>query len=549
MAVRLPTACVLLAALCGAGGLTPTALAKPPDLPIRMQLQCAPATPAEVPGEDDVHARAADVTALRTLSRCVLFSAHPLLALVPVEEWLGDDDAETILPKPTGYVLPPADDPRFNEPPTYPEKVPDKEPPKSNNVTCPYLREKIDRQQAAASPDPVAPGTVLENLERLEQAAHLYRKGEAYRRAGQTDDARWCYQMIHKLCAGSRYDHLAERKFKAIAGEQEQPASGAAGEEEDAPAPHDQKQSALDVEGQVAELLDRCDKAFRAGEDAEAEALARQALDLSPEKVAAHPRVYVLHVLSILRPGPAPKPAMLTCDDGPGPGVETGEALLRQYAEYFRHGLYEEAQICAFRALAHDPWNPNALAAVRLATRQQVGQIHLAEPAPCPWAGEPRTAMRPPELPPVEGGVSAALDRILAAAEPGSHRVLPEYSGGEIVFGCAEDDPAKCAAHTLPLQDLIDMFRSMACVEVEGFPLPKRGRCHLPLGGLFADLSWDRCGEHGSLSFGVGFSDPTPDLRAEQWEHNERVSRWIERHSSGQAGAACTCDEEESEQP
>jgi tetratricopeptide (TPR) repeat protein len=544
MAARLPTACLVLAALCGAGSWTASAAAKPPDLPIKEQIYCAPVTPGDAASqtttEADTHARAAEATALRTVSRCLLFGAHPLLALLPVDEWLVDDEEDA-----PAVGLPPAD------------------------VTCPYLREKISREQEAPLPASAMPGTVLENLNKLEQAAQLYRQAGSCRRAGRTDEARDCYESIHELCPGSRYDRLAGEKLQTIEAGQSPPATEAAGEEEEVPGPchgkpgyglkkgatHDDRQSALDVEGQVTVLLERCQDAFNAGQYAEADTLARRALALSPEKVAGHPLVYKLHLLTLLRGGP-PK---IVRPFGGGEDEEAAANLLRQYADFFKRGLYPEAELCALQALAFDPRNPLALAAVRLATMQRVEQPRLSEPAPCPWANEPRTVMRPPELPSIDPTVSGAMDKILTTVgEPGTPGIavtVVERGAGEeaepadrgvttVLLDPPADDPADCAAQNLPLQDLVDMLRSMACAETDGFPLPTRGRCHMTLGSVCADLSWEQHGEHGSFTLGVGFAVPDPDLREEQWEFNEHVSRWIERHSSGQAS-----DDDDPEQP
>jgi tetratricopeptide (TPR) repeat protein len=569
MAARLSTACLVLAALCGAGWATRTAAAKPPDLPLKETIYCAPPTPAEdlsqFPGADeDTHARAAEVTALRTVSRCVLFGAHPLLALLPVEEWLVDEEA---MPE---FVLPPDDDPRYREPPVYPPKLVDDCPRPNNTFTCPYLREKANKDQASSAPESALPTTVFENLEKLEQAARLYRQAASCRRAGRTDEARGCYESIHELCPGSRYDRLAGEKLQAIEAQQSRPATEATGEEQEVPAPshgkpgcgrqkeatHDEEQSALGVDAQVAALLERCQHAFHNGQYAEAEALARRALTLSPEKVAAHPLVYKLHLLTLLQPSHCPNP--IRCFGGEDPEA-AAITLLCRYAELFKQGLYAEAQLCALQALALDPQNPTARAAVRLATMQRLEQFPPSEPAPCPWAGEPRTVMRPPELPPIDPTVSGAMDKILTAVgEPDARGITvtvvergteegaePAAEVTPVLIGPAGDDPAKVVVHTLPLEDLVDMLRSMACVEVDGFPLPARGRCHMPLGCVCADLSWDGRGEHGSFCFGVGMCDPTSDLRTEQAEHNERVLRWIERHSSGNEAG----EEEEAGQP
>jgi tetratricopeptide (TPR) repeat protein len=568
MAARLPTAWLMPAALCGLVLGAAAARAKPPDLPIKEEITCAPQLPQPPAAEDDVHAQAALDTALRTATRCLLFGAHPLLALLPVDEWLAVEDDEAGTPAPSGGYAPLRADPDTASP---------GDPAMKNDFTCPYLREKADQEQAARPPAPAPPGTVADNLEKLEQAARLYRQAEFYRRTGHPDTALWYCQRVRALCPGSRYSFQAGKMAQAI---QARPAAEATGEKQDSlppsqppegsgPSPDDPLQSCAGAEGRVARLLERCERAYGAGHYAEAEKLARRALALNAEAVLAHPLVYKLHLLTLLQEPPALPPTEWVrygiWSSGPGctlDGEQPAE-LLRRYADLFKQGHYAEAQVCALQALALEPGNPTALAAVRLAAMQRLLHPPMSEPAPCPWAAEPRTTMRQPDLPPVDPTVAAALDKILIEAgksgvkpiavhveERGTAEEQEEPADTEVptVFIDAPGtDPVKRAAEYLPLQDLVDALRSMACVEVDRFPECTRGRCHLSLGCLCAELSWDRRGEHGSFTFGVGISDPTTDLRAEQWQHDERVLRWVERH--GTCDAACPGDNETCEDP
>jgi tetratricopeptide (TPR) repeat protein len=577
MAARLPTAWLVPAALCGLAWGAAAARAKPPDLPIVEEITCAPELPQGMAAAvDDVHAQATLDTALRTATRCLLFGAHPLLALLAVDEWLADedDDAGRAAHQVPEYIVPPADNPRYNETPAYPDNVFNKGRQQKNDFTCPYLREKTDQEQAARPPESPSPGTVSENLGKLEQAARLYRQAEFYRRTGHPDTALWYCQRVQALCPGSRYAFLAGKMAQAI---QAQPAAEATGEEQESlppgqppegsgPSPDDPLQSCARAEGSVARLLERCERAYGAGHFAEAEALARRAIMLDPESVAAHPLVYKLHVLTLLQDptkGVSSYGTGLWWFSPPDPDPRIVAEHLRRYADLFKQGLYAEAQLCALQALALEPGNPTALAAVRLAAMQRLTHPPMSEPAPCPWAAEPRTTMRQPDLPPVDPTVAAALDRILieagkAGAEPITVRVEERGAAEEqeepadtevptVFIEAPGTDPVKRAAEYLPLQDLVDALRSVTCAELDRFPECTRGRCQLSLGCLCAEPSWDRRGEHGSFTFGVGLSDPTTDLRTEQWEHDERVLRWVERHGTCDAG--CPGDNETCEDP
>ena len=561
MSIRLPTAWWLPAALFVAGLCLPAA-AKPPDLPVQEKIVCEPTVvPAPGPAaeeEDDLHARAARETARRTARRCLLFAANPVLGLLPLEEWLepdGDEGTPDLLPA-GGAVSP--DGIRigvdFNTGAGLHGRIaPAPADGTRPDATCPYLREKAACDQAAAPAAPDAPGSVAENLEKLEHAARVYRRAESYRRRGRLEEARGCYEGIRDLCPGSRFARLADERLQQLQ------AGGATSEEEDAPppAPKEQKSgkqsTAAGVEKRVSALLQRCQRAFAAGRCTEAETLARRAIALDPEAVAANPLVYKLHLLRQLQDN------FIDASPPAGYGLWGGDIdrrlensrraaeLVGQFSSFYKRGMYAEAELCALQALAIDPENRNAEAAVRLAGMQRLAHPPVSEPAVCPWAAEPHTTMRPPDLPPVDPLTVGAMERILIeVGEPQTQKVTvtveeqgaadeqaepPSAEDPQILpIDAPGDDPAEQAGQNLSLQDLLDALRSSACVEVEGAPLCGRGQCQLPLGMLSARAEWDSRGEHGSFLLSLVFGE-TPDLRAEQWEYNDRVADWITRHS------------------
>jgi tetratricopeptide (TPR) repeat protein len=455
--------------------------------------------------------------------------------------------------------------------------------------TCPYLLQEAARQQPAPSGSQ-APGSVLENLEKLEHAAEVYRRAESYRRRGRVEEARGCYQSIRDLCPGSHLAGLANDRLKHLPTGETKSAGEAASEEEEVPppAPKEKKpekhSSARSVGSRVSGLLERCQRAVAAGRYAEAETLARRAIALDPDTVAASPLVYKLHLLRQLRDGLAamvPPPDYSHWSGGffenlneitatPG-AMEKWKrcqiaALMQRYFECFKEGLYPEAEMYALQALELDPQNSALAAAARLAVAQRLTHPPASEPAVCPWAAEPRTTMRQPDLPPVDPGILSAMEKVLTeVGEPGADKVtvtVEEQGADEepeeqpasseevptLLLDPPGDDRADHAAKNLTLQDLLDTLRSAACVEVGNTPFCGRGQCQVPVGMISARLAWDCRDEHGSFVLSLVFGE-TPDLRANQWEHNDRVADWIATHGGSAVPPASKRDDtDESEE-
>jgi hypothetical protein len=203
MSARLSTACFLLAALLLAR--CPAILqAKPPDLPVVKPIVCTPSAPLtddatmpfvfEMREEAEVHLQAQAAAGRRTLTRCLLFAAHPLLALLPLEELFaeeGDLDSD----------------------------VTDDSAPPVATGNCPYLHRQEPKHAPLCNMPWSMPEDVLGNLKKLEEAETAYQIAEAYRRQGQFDLASAGYGIVQRLCPGSRYDRMAEARLRQLAAE------------------------------------------------------------------------------------------------------------------------------------------------------------------------------------------------------------------------------------------------------------------------------------------------------------------------------------------
>jgi tetratricopeptide (TPR) repeat protein len=736
MSVRPPTALLVLAALSALGWCL-SASAKPPDLPVKEKIVCEPAAAAQTgpqaaPAEDDLHDRARQETGRRTLGRCLLFAAHPLLALLPVDEWIEDEEPEVVpadlldalrkkasekdlsagfgiwssgsceiendpgppfwhaflhvlrvyqwgdadepIPDlrplkepvcPNGIIssvafdfdgqpcpsantdsaaapgtesadrdaaastcpyrrqqAAPAQEPadempgdpldnlqkldkarkllrqadffrRAGHPASarfyyglvqrlcpgsrYDEaaaaqlsRLPaasaqeagteEQEPPAEAPFTCPYLRDKAAHEAATPS-TAQAPGSVLDNLQKLEHAAQVYKRAESYRRRGRLEEARGCYESVRDLCPGSRFAQLAGERLEQLHAGKPKHADEATGEEEDASPPPAKEEpgkthsSLLQRESRVATLLEHCRRAFQAGRYDQAARFASQAAALDPASVAANPLVYKLGLLTQLRTKieQLPRQPPLFSSDGPFEHMDQVINLMHRYCDFFKQDMYAEAELCALQALALAPSNPTVLAAARLAAMQRLTHPPVSEPAACPWATEPHTALRRPDLPPIDPGVVGAMEKILTeVGEPGPEKLtvtVEEQGAAEeqaepppsdeepptLLLDPPGDDPAEHAARGEPLPDLLDLLRSAACVEADGQPLCGRGQCQVPLGMISARVAWDCRDEHGSFLLEVVIGE-TDDLRAEQWEQNDRVADWIGRNGGGLGG-------------
>src|SRR5262249_42608384 len=122
----------------------------------------------------------------RTLTRCLLFAAHPLLALLGPEDFLAAAEEE------------------------------DATPPARPASTCPYLQSQKKPRGPNVRGAFIEAATPLENLDKLERAERMVQEAESYRRRGHSEEAISLYGAIRTLCPGSRYDEMASNGLRAL---------------------------------------------------------------------------------------------------------------------------------------------------------------------------------------------------------------------------------------------------------------------------------------------------------------------------------------------
>ena len=180
------------------------ALAKPPDLPLREEETVDAPNAAPLPPSDHgvqplpapfyhlpVHAR-------RTLTAALLFGAHPLLILAPIDELI-------------------------DAPCDHPAPCPPQQP------TCPYLLHEAARKQCPPRPGTMAPD-VLTNLERLEEAKLSLAVAHSLHKCGQDQEAQQLLRVVHELAPGSRFDQEAQEMLAASTSPQGAPGAAEAAE-------------------------------------------------------------------------------------------------------------------------------------------------------------------------------------------------------------------------------------------------------------------------------------------------------------------------------
>jgi hypothetical protein len=142
--------------------------------------------------------------------------------------------------------------------------------------------------------------SVIENLQKLEQAQRLFKEAEQHRRHGQKEWAAHAYQRIQELCSGSRVAQIAARRYEEMHVPKEAPKSLVITGQQITVASSRQKLTghgampANNVQKNVCELLDKYYQACAEGRLAEATQWAVQALALDPacfsrEKNVSHP--------------------------------------------------------------------------------------------------------------------------------------------------------------------------------------------------------------------------------------------------------------------
>jgi|GEM_PF-2948943 len=76
-------------------------------------------------------------------------------------------------------------------------------PQEAPDITCPYLRQQKSDRYTWPPTGPKTGGDVLDNLQRLQQAAHLLEMAKELARAGFVVEAMECCVRASELCPGS----------------------------------------------------------------------------------------------------------------------------------------------------------------------------------------------------------------------------------------------------------------------------------------------------------------------------------------------------------
>jgi hypothetical protein len=131
----------------------------------------------------------------RALVTSLLFTAHPFLALTPVEAVVSVDGPCHGAGQ---ACAPPA-----------PETGP----------TCPYLRQQaVADRHVRLIAEPGLGREVLDNLRRLEEANKGLKEAKALARAGQTVEALKLLDRVRRLCPGSSYDEQVSEVLSEVFG-------------------------------------------------------------------------------------------------------------------------------------------------------------------------------------------------------------------------------------------------------------------------------------------------------------------------------------------
>ena len=227
MSRRLLTTGLIVAALL-AGRVT----AKPPDLPLPQNDVLAPLTrPAAAAATPYVFPQAAEPateaplffrvrpSVRRTMASCLLFAAHPLLALSPTEDYV-DFDEDDVQPGTIQalFVSPVVEEPSaegrlvgtgVNNNAGLTGSFSDDSTPS----VCPWMRQlqqcDADRHGVVFA-DIDLSNDVLHNLEMLREAQTLMQTARELGSAGHVCEAMDCLQLAHDLCPGGWLDHRIE---------------------------------------------------------------------------------------------------------------------------------------------------------------------------------------------------------------------------------------------------------------------------------------------------------------------------------------------------
>jgi hypothetical protein len=203
MAIRMPTAWVLAAAL-GCTVVLSSARAKPPDLPVKAQISCQvqeTVTGALLIGVG-VNADAGLTGSI------ILNNQSPPETPPSAEEEETFETIDTLCPCFFGV---------FQQ---WWQNLMGSRPAKAGSepdgCACPYLKQPSATNNQFQDGLVEKQVSVLENLDKLQQAKKLYDLAEYYRQVGNPVTARYYYQMVRGKCPGSRYDQMATQQINEL---------------------------------------------------------------------------------------------------------------------------------------------------------------------------------------------------------------------------------------------------------------------------------------------------------------------------------------------
>jgi hypothetical protein len=339
-----------------------------------------------------------------------------------------------------------------------------------DGLSCPYLLQKTtEDKHALAILPPVTEISVLDNLDKLEQARQLYALAEYYRLAGNRITARYYYQMVRDQCPGSRYDQMAAQHMEEI-----QPSK--ATETTDS-APAGQQASPRPTLGQrLMELWKQSETRRRVEMDNEHLWILDDEARPLPEPV--HGGIQERFVQADLAPI---DPALVS-------------ALERLLAE------------------SGDPEMPKLVLQAEPATGPEEQQELDPELGWLPPAAEetaPTLALSLEE--PMESSEGEEAD------DESEDQVIPEF----------------VPDWNQVIRDVMEAFGTGTCVEIDGSKLGRlRFLCQKQVGAVTVRIFSDGDGVFRCVVASLD-PESIPDLRTTQRAFNDRIGRWIEALSAG----------------
>jgi hypothetical protein len=232
MIMRLAVAGLAAVPLLVIAIFTRPTVAKPPDLPARKPVTCDGQPCPESDGgvrlrlavESDqgicpsIEVQSPPAEPPYSCARCLLETGTNLLAARFLSPWtlLGVEISGEV-------TVTPADD---SAPPQ--ESTPAEEPVQPQAKACPGApgcpRTEPPCEKCPVSWDTAGPPSVLDNLQRLAKARELCREAERHNRQNRPEAACACYQKVHQLVPGSRYDRKATAQLARLLPDERPPA-------------------------------------------------------------------------------------------------------------------------------------------------------------------------------------------------------------------------------------------------------------------------------------------------------------------------------------